>query len=218
VGRRDGPEASVVISAPEGAAIEISTSSGDIRAEGRFGPARIDTATGEIRLEHADGEVRVRSASGAVHLGSVTGEARITTASGRVDCRALEGSSHIKTASGDVSVNRAAERLTVRTASGAVTAGDLDGSCDVRTASGDQRIRRLITGRAQLDTVSGDIKVGVARGSLVSVDAQSVSGRLGSEIDLDPEEPAPGNQNDGRRVDLRVRTVSGDLHVERAAG
>ncbi len=246
VGRRHGLEVSVVVGAPEGAAIEISTSSGDINAEGRFGPARLDTATGEVRLDHADGDVRVRSASGDVHVGSVAGEATIATASGRVDCRALEGGSHIETASGDVTVSRAAERFTVRTASGGVTAGDLDGRCVLRTASGDQRIRRLIAGRVSSDTVSGEITVGIARGSMVSVDAQSVSGALGSEDrptpGARPRRPGPGDQIHGeqshgeqgpgeqshgeqspadhspQRVDLRVRTVSGDLHVERAAG
>ena len=60
--------------------------------------------------------------------------------------------------------------------------------------------------------------IGVARGTAVMVDAESLSGNLSSEIDLCSDEaarPEP-NQEGGRRLDLRAHSVSGDVRIQRA--
>jgi len=67
-------------------------------------------------------------------------------------------------------------------------------------------------------TVSGDVRVGVGRGTRVWIDATSVSGDLGSELGLDDgepdtDEPDPGG---GPVVPLHVKTVSGDVSIVRA--
>ena len=66
--------------------------------------------------------------------------------------------------------------------------------------------------------MSGDVRVGVGRGTRVWIDATSVSGDLGSELGLDDrepdtDEPDPGG---GPVVPLRVKTVSGDVSIVRA--
>jgi len=63
--------------------------------------------------------------------------------------------------------------------------------------------------------VSGDVRVGVARGTRVWVDAASVSGNLGSELGLEGEEATV--ESDAEVVPLHVKTVSGDVAVVRAA-
>jgi Putative adhesin len=105
----------------------------------------------------------------------------------------------------------------LRRPAGDFATGDLAGGCQVKTASGDLRIGRLSGGRAQLETVTGDIEVAVARGALVAVDAATVSGSVRSEIDLDAEEPGPTGPDEPPRLELHARTVSGDLRIERAA-
>jgi DUF4097 and DUF4098 domain-containing protein YvlB len=214
--RRRNTEVLVAVRLPEGAAIEIKTASGDVTADGRFGAARVGTASGRVWVERAEGELGVHTASGEVVLGSAGGEVTIRTASGDVRCDALEGHGEIKTASGDATVHAATTGLTVVTASGDVSVGDLAGESMFKSASGDQRIGRLIAGRAQLDTVTGDLTVGIARGAVVAVDAETVSGTLDSEIDLDAERPLDPDGTDGPPVALRARTVSGDLRVRRA--
>jgi hypothetical protein len=51
----------------------------------------------------------------------------------------------------------------------------------------------------------------------VAVDASTVSGSVSSEIDLAMEEPDPTDPEGLPRLELRARTVSGDLRIERAA-
>jgi hypothetical protein len=206
----------VTVLVPEGAAIDVVTESGEITAEGRFGAATVETSSGDTSLDAVGGDLNVRSESGDVTARSVTGETRITTASGDVRCGPLGGASQIKTASGDVAVESAQGPLTVQTASGDVTAGDLAIGCELQTVSGDQRVERLFAGRARLQSVSGDVSVGIARSTVVSVDAETMSGDLSSEIDLDLDEPAGAGGASDQRVELRARTVSGDLRIRRA--
>jgi DUF4097 and DUF4098 domain-containing protein YvlB len=212
---RRGTTVLVKVRLPEGAPIEIVTASGNLTAEGRFGPADVFTASGELSLDRIDGDLRARSASGHVDIGSVSGRANIQTASGDVRCATIEGAAEIKTASGDVRMEAVGGGLTVQTASGDVAAGDLAAGCLVKTASGDLRVGRLSGGRAQLETVTGDIDVAVARGALVAVDASTVSGSVSSDIDLETEEPA--TEPHDPRLELHARTVSGDLRIQRTA-
>ena len=208
----------VSVRLPEGAAINVVTSSGEIKAKGRFGPARVETMSGAVSVEVVTGDLDARSASGNVEVKSVTGETKITTASGDVQCGRLEGDTVVKTASGDVAVEASLGHLSVQTASGDVTAGELTGGCRLQTASGDQHVERLVAGRARFDTVTGDLRVAIARSTAVAVDAETVSGDLVSEIELGNDEPA-GSEWDGagdRRVELWARTVSGDLLIQRA--
>ena len=60
-----------------------------------------------------------------------------------------------------------------------------------------------------------DPHVGVRRGSRLFIDANTVSGSTSSEVELSdaPREPAG---DDAPLVELFVKTVSGDVHIERA--
>ena len=95
--------------------------------------------------------------------------------------------------------------------SGDITAGELADGCDLKTVSGDQRVRKLVAGEAEFRTVSGELTIGVARGTAVMVDAQSLSGSLSSEIDLYQDEPEGRSQTSkkgGERTCGRTRSVA----------
>ena len=61
--------------------------------------------------------------------------------------------------------------------------------------------------------MSGDVSVGVARGVDLHVDVETMSGSVNSEIPLDD---APGSARRDDRVDLSVRSVSGNVDIARA--
>jgi hypothetical protein len=59
----------------------------------------------------------------------------------------------------------------------------------------------------------------VRRGSRVYVDANTVSGSTNSELELSdaPAEDGGGEGDEGPMVELRIKTVSGDVNIARAA-
>jgi hypothetical protein len=203
----------VVVRLPELSRIGIETTSGAITASGRYGAASLDTASGEAVVGAVEGDVSVNTASGDVEVASAGGSTRIRTASGDVRGGALAGDVSVNTASGDVRIESAGGRLVVNTASGDITVGDVSDGCTIRSASGDQQIRRARAGEARLDAVSGDLVIGVPRRTVVDVDAQSVTGDLSSEIDLDGAADHAGGE---ASLKVRARTISGDVRVTRA--
>lgn len=185
----------VRISAPEGASVEASTGPADIEARGTFGDFEAATASGDVIVQDVSGELQVKSASGDLIAQSVGGDASVQTASGDVILKTLGGDGTIRSASGDVVVKQA------------------DASLRVQTASGDQTVGSVARGEVALQSASGDIEVGIARGSSVYVDAHSASGDMVSELDLADDPPG----GEGPLVELRATTMSGDVRVVRAA-
>src|SRR5215212_5649172 len=94
-----------------------------------------------------------------------------------------------------------------------VTPHDVDvresSAARINTASGDVRIRRVAEGDLRIHSASGDVEVGIAKGSRLWVDAQSLSGSTSSELEL---EGAPAD-DEGPLVELRAQTMSGDIAV-----
>jgi DUF4097 and DUF4098 domain-containing protein YvlB len=191
--RRSREQYRVSISCPAGSDARISTASADVQARGPFAEVELETASGDVDFEEA-GRIKVRSASGDVAFQRVRGDANVNTASGDLKIGVLVGEGRFRTASGDVVVHDAARGL------------------DINTVSGDQTITSVAAGDVRLRAASGDVHVGIRRGSRVYVDARSGSGALESELELGDEEPAA----DGPLVELSAVTASGDVKIVRA--
>ena len=79
---------------------------------------------------------------------------------------------------------------------------------------GDVAIDSVVSGDVRVNSASGDIEVGIAKGSRLLVDAQTLSGDTSSELDLES-----GNTietDEGPLVELKARSMSGDISVKRA--
>ena len=92
--------------------------------------------------------------------------------------------------------------------------GDLrvhEAGADVRltTASGDLVVDTIHRGQLQAKNVSGDIRVGIPAGVPVWTDVTSVNGEVTSTLE-GAGRPAEGQDY----VELRAKTVSGDVHLE----
>ena len=187
------------ITCPPGADLNVTTKSADLSARGRYGNVEMKTASGDGVVEEALGALRFKSASGDLQVEHVQGTASVQTASGDVALFQTDGDLSVQLVSGD---------LWVRDARGSVSAN---------TVSGDQKLDAVNGGIIELRAVSGDIMIGIRRGTRVFVDANTVSGSTSSELDL---QDAPGDAHEPAETDafveVRAKTISGDIAITRA--
>jgi DUF4097 and DUF4098 domain-containing protein YvlB len=97
--------------------------------------------------------------------------------------------------------------------SGDVSIGEAYDNVSANTVSGDQEHGAVMRGNVSAHSVSGDVTIGVRRGSKVYLDCNTVSGDTSSELELTTDAPA----GDGPLVEIRAKTVSGDIRITRAA-
>jgi DUF4097 and DUF4098 domain-containing protein YvlB len=188
------PELEISIRCPENADLELTTHSSDLRVKGRLG------------------DVAVKSASGDAELGDARALA-FATASGDLSAGVVDGDLATKGASGDVNVRSVGGRGSVNTVSGDVRIGSTEEEIAVTTVSGDVELDRT-GGGVRVSAVSGDVRVAARPGLALWIDAQSVSGSMRSDLDVDDLSPG---EADEPVVELRVRTVSGDVRIARSA-
>jgi Putative adhesin len=186
------------VTCPLGTDLDLAGGSTDLRAEGELGEVSVRTASGDVRLDAARGQVQVKTASGDVSVGGVAADSTLVTVSG------------------DLFVERLEAALTARSVSGDVIIGSVAGELGLSTTSGDVAVKAVVSGGVRVQTVSGDVRLGVARGTRVWIDAASVSGDLGSELGLEDQHQASEADSPGV-VPLHVKTVSGDVSIVRAA-
>ena len=141
------------------------------------------------------------------------GDLRVHTASGDLRCSSVAGTAVFATASGDLEVGAAGNRVEVKGTSGSVRLGELSHGARIMNVSGDVRVLSVDRGTLHVRSVSGDVSVGVAEGVDLHVDVETMSGAVNSEIPLDDAPRAVRREN---RVDLSVRSVSGNVDIARA--
>jgi hypothetical protein len=179
---------------PEGSLVNVKSKSADLLARGTIGGLNVQTASGDVEVDRVRGGVNVKSASGDVQAREVGGGVSIQTASGDIDIEIVRGAVSIATASGDVRIGEAYDNV------------------NANTVSGDQDHGAVMTGQLAAHSVSGDVRIGVRRGSRVYLDCNTVSGDTSSELEL-TDDAATG---DGPLVEIRAKTVSGDIKITRA--
>ena len=183
----------LAVTLPAGSRCMVRTASADL------------TCTGEIA------ELDAHTASGDVTAAVITGHAEIQTASGDVRLEEAGAGADVRTAGGDIRLARAGGGVRVRTASGDVNIGSAASSAAVVTSSGDVRLASVTAGRTDVQTVSGDIVVGVAEGVGVYLDLASVTGSTTSQLE-------ETGASDGVPLEVVCRAVSGDIRIARASG
>ena len=153
---------------PLGITIQIGELSFGIRR-----PARV-----RARVPHG-AEVEIANASADTKIREARRELETKTASGDLMVRGeVEGNATIKTVSGDAILDRIYGSLAFTSVSGDVVVREV-GRRDVegKSVSGDVRIESTREGRDRsVQSVSGDIEIGVQHGTNLDVDAGSVSG------------------------------------------
>ena len=197
-----GGDVEVRVNCPVGSELELNGASTEFRAEGQYGRVSARTASGDVWLGEVNGKLEVKTASGDVNLE-----------------RVLADGSSLQTVSGDVEIRHVEADLTLRTVSGDVDLGTIRGPVSVSTTSGDVSLRSLEAGELRVQSVSGDSRIGIGRGTRIWVDASSISGDMRSDLAMDAEVAVAEAESEtpGEVVPVHVKTVSGDVSIERAA-
>lgn len=192
--RRFRGEVEARVTAPAGADVEVSTASADVEGRGAFGALEANSASGDVAFDQVGGDAEINSASGDVKISRVQGALTVNTASGDLEVGYVGGNSKVRSASGDVAIDEA------------------EASLKIQTASGDLHAGSVREGDVVLQTASGEIEVGVKKGSKLWIDARSMSGETSSEFDVGDAAP----EGDGPLVEIQATTMSGDITVSRA--
>jgi DUF4097 and DUF4098 domain-containing protein YvlB len=183
------------IRCPQSSGLSARTKSADLLARGTLGGLNVSTASGDIEANRVEGGVNVKTASGDTRVQEVLGGVNVQTASGDIDLAVVRGAANVNSVSGDVSIGEAYDNV------------------NANTVSGDQEHGAVMTGKVSAHSVSGDVTIGVRRGSKVYLDCNTVSGDTSSELELSTDAPA----GDGPLVEIKAKTVSGDIRITRAA-
>jgi DUF4097 and DUF4098 domain-containing protein YvlB len=194
---RRAPEVHVLIRVPLDSALAAKSAAADIRASGRWSTAQASVASADVHIQDVAGDAHLKASSGDLTVNRVGGSLRISSAAGNL---------RVGDVTGDVKADTASGRIVISRVGGSVQAG---------TASGDIEVGVLSRGKTRLATASGDISVGVAAGTGVWLDLITASGSTSSDLAMGGTGPAGTRE---ASLELRARTVSGDIDVHRAMG
>jgi DUF4097 and DUF4098 domain-containing protein YvlB len=185
------PRLEIVVRIPTASTVDLGTASASITTRGVLARVDAKTASGLLSIEQVDGACSAHSASGQVELGTVGGTVSL------------------KSASGDLRVARAGDACRARTASGAIDIGWAGDLVTASSASGDVTVRDAARGEVSCKSTSGDVAIGVRKGTLVWLDLTTVSGRTTQA--LVPEDAPP--TKDERLLRVKAQTVSGNITI-----
>ena len=160
----------VTVKVPEGVAVEIKVSNGDISVRGTKAAVRIEGSSGDVVLSDVAGSVQVSEKSGDVSVRDT--EASILA---------------IDTKSGDVTVERSSGVIEVKTSSGDVKVIDsTPKTLSVDAASGDIKVDLAspIENSVNITAVSGNVSLAVVDGNDCRVNLSTLRGTVASKIDL----------------------------------
>ncbi len=206
-GRRAAEEARIELTGGE-LKVEVDRRSGFRITIGRGAEVRV-----VARVPHGS-TLETHCVSADVTAEGSFAAATVKTVSGDVRVSAVESDAEVKSVSGDIWFGRVGGRFALNSVSGDVFVGEARRGARVKTVSGDQALDSVAEGEATLQSVSGDIRVGVVSGAAIWMDVKSLSGTTTSELEVG-DEPPPG---DGPRIELRANSVSGDIRIARGSG
>lgn len=189
-------------------------------------------------------KVDFASASGDASIKGVKKHISAKAASGDITIYDCAGGLEIKSASGDLKVDKAKGDMSVKTASGDIEMDDVSGSFKVKSASGDIQVKGVaFTGASEIEAVSGEVEVLLAKGNSYDLHLGTVSGdivldyngnpvkgyfvfkamknNIKSDVPFDESEGGKYNPFAKKIIDkggspkITVKTVSGDVSFKK---
>jgi len=207
------------IAVPASASVDVHSVSGDVKVTGAQGLVRLEAVSGNITVSGTPRLEKAKSVSGDVTLTDAAGEGDISlgSISGTIHAKGLKSRGvDVSSVSGDVTLaSVACERL------------------DAKSMSGDLAYEGTLSrsGRYNLNSHSGSVRLVLANASGFELDASTFSGSIdsdglpltiGGDVDRGREERRHGPNThrihgtfgDGSAV-ITVRTFSGDIAIQK---
>lgn len=197
---RRSPNLLITVKVPLDSTIAVKAASADLRAVGRFAQAQVTLSSGDAYVEDVTGDAHLEAASGDLTIRRVGGALRMHSSSGDLEVGDVVGDVSLDAASGDITLRSAASSL------------------QAETASGDIEIGVVRQGESRVRSASGDVKVGVAAGTGVWLDVNTASGSTKNELSMGTDAPGDSAASTGAKLELRIRTASGDVQIRRFTG
>ena len=185
-----GRTVNIRVTAPAGTNLDASVASMDLCSRGaQLGRVNLHTASGDVDLGLVETLI-ARSASGDITVESCRTNCEVSSASGDFRAQNVEGDLLVSTASGDISADR------------------VEGRSEIKSASGDVRLDCCRGGQIELNSMSGDVTIGIPAGTRVDAQIDSLAGSVRFPSKSSGAEPT-------RTARLKARSVSGDIEVRR---
>jgi hypothetical protein len=157
---------SAELTVPAGIAVDLDTSGGSIRVEGRrTGPVKADTSGGGITIDGGSGDIDADTSGGSIRIGQALGQVRADTSGGGITVDYIGPSARtvgLDTSGGSINVGvdpRASLKISADTSGGRVSVEGLDLTQVVRER---QRIAGAINdgeGTLRAHTSGGSIRI-----------------------------------------------------------
>ena len=184
---------------------------------------RSRSGSGDQRIEGTHGNVDVQTGSGDVKLENLNGEIRLQTGSGNIRAHEVAGAVHGGAGSGDIEIHESGQGdVDLHTGSGNIIVRGVQGGFHGEAGSGDITVEGAQSGSWEIHTGSGNVDVRLPSNAAFDADISSSSGSV--NVDSPIEMTVQGRVNDmhksihgkvrGGGPLLRVRTGSGDIHIE----
>lgn len=160
-------------------------------------------AAGRIAVDRVRGRLRVENHSGSVDLGEVDGEVDATLFSGKLRIGRVTGPARVDAKSGEVEIGEAGDGVDIRQGAGKVA---------VKLTGSPRRASRV-------DAMAGEVRLSLAEGVGVDLDAEARSGRVRVERTF----PAQGSLRSyrgplqGGGMPFVVRSFAGSIAVDAAS-
>lgn len=180
----------------------VSTSAGNISAEGIRGTLHGKTSGGNIRLSAIRGEMDVKTSGGNLRLNRLDGILRAKTSGGNISADSLTGDLELKTSGGSLNLF------------------DLSGKVDAITSGGHIQASLIsVTQPVRLETSGGDIQLAIPSETRAEIDASTSGGEVLCALPvtitgkLRAHKLTGSINGGGPRIDLK--TSGGDIVIKK---
>ena len=178
-----------------------------------------ESGSGDLQLSNMNGTVRAHTGSGSIRADKLGAGSRLETGSGSIEATQLMGSTTLQTGSGDVRAELgSAGDVTAGTGSGSIKLTNVQGAIKAETGSGTLEISGQPTSPWKLETGSGDVALQVGSGARFTLDAQTGSGSIKTDLPLTmrgslDKHHVTGTVNGGGPT-IKAETGSGDIRIQ----